>query len=68
MIRTGPLARIEPVEVSDWAVPIVPVIKSDKSSIRICGQPSIEAGLVPITNGERPLCQTGRRTEVHKAA
>jgi len=25
------------VEVSDWAAPIVPVLKSDRSSVRICG-------------------------------
>ena len=28
---------IEPVQYSDWAAPIVPVLKSDKSSVRICG-------------------------------
>ena len=28
---------IEAVEVSDWAAPIVAVIKSDKSTVRICG-------------------------------
>ena len=28
---------LEPIESSDWAAPIVPVIKSDKKSIRICG-------------------------------
>ena len=28
---------IEAVEVSDWAAPIVPVVKSDKSTVRICG-------------------------------
>ena len=28
---------LQPVEFSDWAAPIVPVLKSDKSSIRICG-------------------------------
>ena len=28
--------NIEPVQVSDWAAPIVPVVKSDKT-IRICG-------------------------------
>ena len=28
---------IEAVEVSDWAAPIVPVINSDKSTVRICG-------------------------------
>lgn len=28
---------VEPVETSDWAAPIVPVLKADKSSVRICG-------------------------------
>ena len=28
---------LEPVEMSDWAAPMVPVLKSDKTSVRICG-------------------------------
>ena len=28
---------IEAVPISDWAAPIVPVLKQDKSSVRICG-------------------------------
>ena len=28
---------LEPVDVADWAAPIVPVLKKDKKSIRICG-------------------------------
>ena len=28
---------LEPIESSEWAAPIVPVIKCDKKSIRICG-------------------------------
>ena len=28
---------LESVEFSDWAAPIVPVLKSDKQSVRICG-------------------------------
>ena len=28
---------LEPVQSSDWASPIVPVLKSDKSSVCICG-------------------------------
>ena len=28
---------IEPVSFSDWAVPIVPILKPDRKSIRICG-------------------------------
>ena len=28
---------IEPVTYSDWAAPIVPVLKADKKSVRICG-------------------------------
>ena len=27
---------LEPIDSSDWAAPIVPVIKSDKKSVRIC--------------------------------
>lgn len=28
---------IEPVQYADWAAPIVPILKSDKVSVRICG-------------------------------
>ena len=28
---------IEPVEWADWATSIVPVLKGDKTSVRICG-------------------------------
>ena len=28
---------LEPVETAEWAAPIVPVLKQDKSSVRICG-------------------------------
>ena len=28
---------LEPVEFSEWASPIVPVLKKDKESVRICG-------------------------------
>ena len=28
---------IEPIQFSEWAAPIVPVMKADKSSVRICG-------------------------------
>ena len=28
---------LEPVEVSAWATPIVPVLKSDNTSVKICG-------------------------------
>ena len=36
LIRLQKEGTIEPVQVSDWAAPIVPVLKSDKS-VRICG-------------------------------
>ena len=28
---------LEPVQFADWTVPIVPVLKSDRQSVRICG-------------------------------
>ena len=28
---------VEPVQFADWAAPIVPVLKSDKESLRLCG-------------------------------
>ena len=28
---------IEPVQFSEWAAPIVPILKADKNSVRICG-------------------------------
>ena len=28
---------LEPVQFADWTVPIVPVLKSDGQSVRICG-------------------------------
>ena len=28
---------LEPMDIADWAAPIVPVLKSDKTSVRICG-------------------------------
>ena len=32
---------IEPVQFSDWAAPIVPVLKADKKTVRICGDFSV---------------------------
>ena len=34
LVAEGPL---KPVEYSDWAAPIIAVVKSDKKSVRICG-------------------------------
>ena len=28
---------LEPVQFSEWTAPIVPVLKSDKESVRVCG-------------------------------
>ena len=60
---------IEPVKYSEWAAPIVPVLKSDQSSVRICGDykmtinqvakpdcypiPRIEDLFASLSNGER---------------
>ena len=32
---------LEPVDISEWAAPIVAVLKSDKNSVRICGDFSV---------------------------
>ena len=37
---------VESVQFSDWAVPIVPVLKADKSSVRICGDFSLTVNQV----------------------
>ena len=34
LVRDG---QLEAVEFSDWATPIVTVVKEDKQSVRICG-------------------------------
>ena len=34
LVKEGSL---EPVQLADWAAPIVPVLKQDCSSVRICG-------------------------------
>ena len=37
---------VEPVPFADWAAPIVPVLKADKSSVRICGDFSLTVNQV----------------------
>ena len=37
---------LEPVQFADWAAPIVPVLKSDKKSVRICGDFSVTVNQV----------------------
>ena len=37
---------IEPLQFSEWASPIVPVVKSDKKSVRICGDFSLTVNRV----------------------
>ena len=39
--RLTTLGIIEPLQFSEWAAPIVPVLKSDGKSIRICGDYSV---------------------------
>ncbi len=61
---------IEPVEFSNWAAPIVPVVKRD-GSIRVCGDYKLTVNQVakvdsyplPLIEG---LCLTGRREVVHQ--
>ena len=37
---------IEPVKYFEWAAPIVPVLKSDQSSVRICGDYTLRVNQV----------------------
>ena len=37
---------IEPVHFAEWVTPIVPVLKSDKTSVRICGDLKVTANRV----------------------
>ena len=41
---------LEPIEYSDWAAPIVAVVKSDKKSVRICGDFRMTANAVSRLN------------------
>ena len=57
---------LEPVQFSDWAAPIVPVFKVDKSSVRICGDFRQRVNLVsqldryPIPKVEDLLATLGK--------
>ena len=57
---------LEPVEFASWAAPIVPVLKSDMSSIRICGDFKVTVNLIvkldkyPIPKVKDPFCSVGR--------
>lgn len=53
--------KLEPVDYSDWAVPIVAVIKSDHKSVRICGDfrmasTRVQVESLPNTQNGRHLC------------
>ena len=44
---------LKPLEYSDWAAPIVPVVKSDRKSVRICGD--FEVAVNPVSKLHRYL-------------
>ena len=41
---------IEPVRFAEWAAPIVPVLKSHKASVRICGDFKVTVNRVSQLN------------------
>ena len=43
LVQSGVL---KPVQFAEWAAPIVPVLKSDKRSVRICGDFSVTVNQV----------------------
>lgn len=51
---------LEPVQMAEWAAPIVPVLKADKSGVRICGDfrqtvnPVLKLDRYPIPRIEDP--------------
>ncbi|KAG8173745.1 hypothetical protein JTE90_023235 [Oedothorax gibbosus] len=52
--RLQDVGIIKPVRYSQWAAPIVPVLKSDKTSIRICGDFKLTANIA-IDPDQYPL-------------
>ena len=60
---------IEPVQFADWAALIVPVLKSDSKSVRICGDFKLtvnQAAKVPRAQDPRSICSGWRRKEIHQ--
>jgi len=52
---------LKPIEYSDWAAPIIAVVKSDKKSVRICGDfvttvNAVTTKSLSNTQGRRPFC------------
>ena len=63
---------IEPVQFADWAATIVPVVKSDRKSLRICDDFKLTLNQaskldIPHPKGHGSLCKAHRRKSFHKA-
>ena len=57
---------LEPVEYSDWAAPIVAGVKSDRKSVRICGDFCVTVDPISKLHGDRSVCHVGKRKDLYQ--
>lgn len=70
--RLAKEGAIEPITFSECVAPTVPVLKSDKKSVRICGDFKLtvnQAAVRPVSysQGRGPVFRAGRWPGIYKA-